>query len=65
LAASLPIADLVVGSRFLIRLSGYLRYRLTPAEAQAIVRARLVGRADDFLGLARDAIYRKDWRARC
>jgi hypothetical protein len=57
LADSLPLADLVVGSRFVLRLSGYLRYRLSAAEALAIVRARLAGRADDFLALAREAIY--------
>ena len=56
-AGSLPLADLVVGSRFLVRLPGYLRYRLPPERAQAIVRRRLERRAEDFLALARAAIY--------
>lgn len=53
----LPWADLVVGSRFLARLPGYLRYRMPPERARAIVQRRLERRAEDFLALARTAIY--------
>lgn len=49
--------DMVMGMRLLVRLPGYLRHPLTIAEAQAILRERLERREDDFLDLARRAIF--------
>jgi hypothetical protein len=46
-----------MGARLLTGLRGYLRNLLTLDEARSIVRRRLERREDDFLALARDAIF--------
>jgi hypothetical protein len=51
------LGDAVLGGRFLLRLPGFLRSPVAPAEAQAILRRRLAARETDFLTLARQAIY--------
>jgi hypothetical protein len=51
------LEELATGARFLTRLPGFLRHRLSPEEARVILRRRLARRADDFIALARGAIY--------
>src|SRR5688572_20675200 len=49
--------DLQAGLRLLRRLPAYLRRPVTVSEARAVVRQRLERREDDFLELARRAVY--------
>jgi len=49
--------DAAVGVRFLARLPGFLRRPINPAEAESIIRRRHAERADDFLAIARRAVY--------
>jgi len=51
------LEDLRVAARFFPRLPGFLRHRVTSAEARATVRARLESREADFLALCRDFVY--------
>jgi hypothetical protein len=51
------LEDLRVAARFFPRLPGFLRRRVTGAEARRTVRARLANREADFLGLCRDLVY--------
>ena len=49
--------DVLVATRFLLGLPGFLRRPLDGATARTIVRARLARRGDDFLDLARRFVY--------
>jgi hypothetical protein len=51
------LEDLRVAARFFPRLPGFLRRRVTGAEARATVRARLERREADFLALVRDVVW--------
>jgi hypothetical protein len=51
------LAAAAVGGRFLLRLPAFLRSPIRVAEAEAILRRRHASRAEDFLALAREAIY--------
>ena len=58
MSRSLPtLADVASGARFALGLRSFLRNRVTVDEALAAVRHRLEHREDDFLALARDAVY--------
>ena len=48
----------MAGARFFARLPGFLRRPITLGEARATLRHRLEHRADDFLRLAREVIFR-------
>lgn len=50
-------SEIRAGLGFLTRLPRFLRRRLEPAGARAIVERRLRSREDDFLRLAREGIY--------
>jgi hypothetical protein len=49
--------DITAGVRFFFGLPSFLRHKLSLDEAAAILTRRLERREDDFLTLARDAIY--------
>ena len=51
------LEDLRVAARFFPQLPGWLRRRVTGAEARATVQARLASRETDFLSLARDLVW--------
>jgi hypothetical protein len=55
----LPLSEIRVGARFLRRLPGFLRFRIDPPAARAVLQRRLAHREDDFLSLAQTAIYRR------
>lgn len=53
----MPLAELTIALRLLRRLPSFLRHPITLDEARATLRHRLGRRADDFLAIARRAIY--------
>jgi hypothetical protein len=50
-------AELALGARLLVGIPAFLRHRISPQQARAIVARRLAQRAPDFLALAQRAIY--------
>jgi hypothetical protein len=53
----IPKDDITAGVRFFVGLPSFLRHKLSLDEARTILARRLERREDDFLALARDAIY--------
>ena len=49
--------EIAAGTRFLTKLPAFLRRRVDPLEARALVQVRLAQRSRDFLALARELIY--------
>jgi hypothetical protein len=56
-ATGLTPSDLHANLRFLAQVPAFLRRPFSDAEARALVRARVAGRAAPFLGLVRRVIY--------
>jgi hypothetical protein len=55
----ISLADVVIGARFLSRLPAFLRHRITPEQARAILRRRFEQREADFLAIAKLGIYQQ------
>ena len=51
------IGEVVTGLRLAAGLPSFLRQQVSPEQARLILRHRLEHRADDFLNMARAAIY--------
>jgi hypothetical protein len=55
----ISLADATIGARFLSRLPAFLRHRITPEQARAILRRRFEQREADFLAIAKLGIYQR------
>jgi hypothetical protein len=55
----ISLADVTIGARFLSRLPAFLRHRISPKQARAILRRRFEQREADFLAIAKLGIYQQ------
>ena len=55
--SQVPLKSFVIGARLLSRLPSFLRHPTTLAEARDTLRRRLEQRQDNFLGIAKQAVY--------
>jgi hypothetical protein len=52
----ISLQDVVMGTRFLVRLPSFLRHPVSLAEARSMLKRRLENWETDFLAIAREAV---------